>query len=142
VSRESTTPDLEEDAHRRGIAAVGRRDFDEAPTVLTPDAVFDMSPMGGGVFEGRDAVRGLLEDWVAAYEDYEHVIEELRVLRNGVTYAILHQRGRLMGSSGFVELRYAAVAIWRDGLIERFTVYATDIDEARAAAERLAQERG
>jgi hypothetical protein len=37
---------------------------------------------------------------------------------------------------------YGGVAIWRDGLIERFTVYATDIDQARAAAERLAQERG
>jgi hypothetical protein len=29
---------------------------------------------------------------------------------------------------------------WRHGLIERLTTYA-DIDEARAAAERLAQER-
>jgi hypothetical protein len=30
---------------------------------------------------------------------------------------------------------------WADGLIERVTTF-LDIDEARAAAERLAQERG
>jgi hypothetical protein len=30
---------------------------------------------------------------------------------------------------------------WAEGSIGRFTTY-TDIDEARAAAERLAQERG
>jgi hypothetical protein len=38
-------------------------------------------------------------------------------------------------------MRWAAVAEWADGLTTRVTVY-TDIDEARAAAERLAQERG
>jgi hypothetical protein len=32
---------------------------------------------------------------------------------------------------------------WRDGLIERITDYPeSDIDQARAAAERLAEERG
>jgi ketosteroid isomerase-like protein len=51
------------------------------------------------------------------------------------------QRGRPPDSTGWVELRYAAVYTWRDGLIERATQY-SDIDEARAAAERLAQERG
>jgi hypothetical protein len=40
-----------------------------------------------------------------------------------------------------VAFRYAAVGSWREGLAERFTVY-TEIDEARAAAERLAEERG
>jgi hypothetical protein len=32
------------------------------------------------------------------------------------------------------------VAVWRDGLIERNTVY-EDLDQARADAERLAVER-
>jgi hypothetical protein len=35
------------------------------------------------------------------------------------------------------------VTLWVDGLIVRQTAYPeSDIDEARAAAERLAQERG
>jgi hypothetical protein len=33
------------------------------------------------------------------------------------------------------------VSVWGEDKITRFTTY-TDIDEARAAAERLAQERG
>ncbi len=36
---------------------------------------------------------------------------------------------------------YAAVSVWADGLAMRVTNH-TDIDEARAAAERLAEERG
>lgn len=39
------------------------------------------------------------------------------------------------------QLRYGTVSVWEDGKIARITHY-TDIDEARAAAERLAQERG
>jgi len=39
-----------------------------------------------------------------------------------------------------VQLRYPAVVTWRDRLIERITVY-SDIAEARAAAERLAESR-
>jgi ketosteroid isomerase-like protein len=62
-------------------------------------------------------------------------------LGNAVTFAVILRRGRVVGSSGSVQLRYASVAEWRDGLIVRKTTY-HDIDEARAAAERLAQERG
>ena len=37
--------------------------------------------------------------------------------------------------------RYAIVAVWVEGLIVRIMNY-TDIDEARGAAERLAESRG
>ena len=64
-------------------------------------------------------------------------------LGNGVAFAVAVQSARLAGSTGLVQGRYAAVSIWSDGLIERVTTYYyTDIDEARAAAERLAEERG
>jgi hypothetical protein len=69
------------------------------------------------------------------------VTEELRDVGNGVIFGVSHQGGRPRGSSGLVALRYAGVGTWRDGLLERLTLY-TDIDEARAAAERLAKERG
>jgi hypothetical protein len=58
-----------------------------------------------------------------------------------VTFFVAFQRGTPTGSSGSVELGYATVSTWNDGLVERSTHY-TDIDEARAAAERLAEERG
>jgi hypothetical protein len=50
---------------------------------------------------------------------------------------------RLAGSTRSVHGRFGAVSTWRDGMIERVTnYYYVDIDEARAAAEQLAQERG
>jgi ketosteroid isomerase-like protein len=141
MAEESPTPDPVE-LGRRNNEAFNRRDFDAALAMYTPDAVWDLSPTGAGVFEGRKAIRGLWEDWFGAYEDWEQVIEEFHDLGNGVALAVLLQRGRPAGSSGFVELRYASVAIIRgDGLTERNMVY-TDIDEGRAAAERLAREPG
>ena len=50
-------------------------------------------------------------------------------------------KGRPVGSSGYVQLRYASVSEWVDGLIVRATFY-LDIDEARVAAERLAESKG
>ena len=58
-----------------------------------------------------------------------------------MAFAVLIQRGRLSGSNGWLQVRYGGVTTWAHGLIERATYYA-DIDEARAAAQRLAQERG
>jgi hypothetical protein len=53
---------------------------------------------------------------------------------------VAHQKARPVGSEGFVELHYATVATWTDGLITHVMTY-LDIGEARAAAERLAEER-
>jgi ketosteroid isomerase-like protein len=128
------------DATRRIFEALDRREFDAAIAFFAPNAVWDMSPMGLVVYEGHEAIRDLFEDWWGAYEHFEQVLEEFRDLGNGVTLAVAHQRARPSGSSGFVELRYAAVGTWADELAERTTIYA-DIDEARAAAERLAEER-
>ena len=82
----------------------------------------------------------LFADWRGAYEDFEQVLEDFRDLGNGVIFAVILQKARLTGSASYLQLQYAGVAIWRDGLIERVTAY-PGIDEARAAAERLAQER-
>jgi ketosteroid isomerase-like protein len=54
MTHEPTAPDLEE-TFRRSIAAIGRRDFDGARAAYGPDAVWDGSPTGVGVFQGRDA---------------------------------------------------------------------------------------
>jgi ketosteroid isomerase-like protein len=80
---------------------------------------------------------------MGAYEEYEMALEETVDLGDGVAFAVAIQKGRPAGSSGEVRVRYAAVAVWENSLIVRVTNYAeTEIDEARAAAERLAQERG
>jgi ketosteroid isomerase-like protein len=137
---ESTTPDLVE-LQKRLTAATNRGDVDAIVAFYAPDAVYDMSPVGMGVFEGQAAARGFIEDWWISYEESEFEAEETLDLGNGVGFRVLVQKGRPVGSSGAVQLRYATVSVWEGGKIARITNY-TDIDEARAAAERLAEERG
>jgi hypothetical protein len=71
-----------------------------------PDAVDDMSPVGMGVFEGQAAARGFMEDWWTSYEESEFEAEETLDLGNGVGFRVLVQKGRPVGSSGEVQLRY------------------------------------
>ena len=140
MSEESTTPDLVA-LVRRSIQAANDRDIDWALTFFAPDAVWDMSPLGMGTFGGIEAIRGFFEDWLGAYEEYAMEAEEIVDLGNGVAFAVLLQKGRLVGSSGEVHLRYASAGVWANGLLTRLTSHG-DIDAARAAAERLAEERG
>jgi ketosteroid isomerase-like protein len=137
---EATTPDQVE-LTRRMVEAGSRRDIDGGLALYSPDAVWDMSAVGMGVFEGHEAIRGFFQDWSGTYEAFEQELEEVRDLGNGVTFTVILQRGRPAGSSGFVEQRYAGIRTWADGLIDWYAVY-TSIDEARTAAERLAEERG
>jgi ketosteroid isomerase-like protein len=138
MSEESTTADLVE-LVRRYVEAANRRDFDAIEAFYAPDAVLRGAQIG--TFEGRAAARGLLEDVIAPYEEFRAETEEVLDLGFGVAFAVVVARGRVGGSSAEVPFRYASVTIWREGLVARQTNY-TDIDEARAAAELLANERG
>ena len=138
MTEESTTPDLVERV-QRAVDAVNARDIDALMSLYAPDAVFDTEVFG--VFEGRKAIRGYLEDWLGAYDEVRVEIEARRDLGNGVIFDVVVQHGRPRDSTGWVQFRYGNVSTVVDGLIERTTYY-RDIDEARAAAERLAQERG
>ena len=145
MPEESTTPDPEE-AVRRALEALNRRDFDAAFSLYTPDVVIESAPGGIGVLEGgrvmgREAARKSWEDLTESFEDFEFEIEHFHDLGRGVTFGVNVLRGRPHGSDAFVEARAGVVSIWRDGRIARATSY-PDIDEARAAAERLAEERG
>jgi len=139
MAKESTAPDLVE-LMRRAIESGARGEVDEAMSIYGPDPVWDLSPTGLGTYRGLPAIRGLIEDWLGAYAELEVEIGEILDLGHSVTLAIAHMSGRPAGSSAQVQLEYASVAEWTDGLMARVTQY-INIDEARAAAERLAQER-
>ena len=140
AERLAQEPDLVE-LVRQANEALNRRDFDAAMSFVAPDAVFDMSFVALGSFEGREAIRRFVEDWWGAYEEFEQEAEEVLDLGNGVTLAVFSQKGRPAGSTGQVtEVPFAQVSTWVDGVVVRITSY-RDIDEARAAAERLAGER-
>ena len=79
----------------------------------------------------------------ALFEDLTIEADEILDLGNGVVLTLYHQEGRPIGASSYVRVRSAMVMLWADAVIVRNTVYPeSDIDEARAAAERLAEERG
>ena len=137
---ESTTPDLVRLA-RQGYEAMSRGDLDAVMSLFAADAVYDASAAGLGTFEGAEAVRGFVEDWRRSWEDYRYEEEELLDLGHGVMLSVVRESGRLVGGKGRVEQRAAHLITWTNGKIERFKHY-PDLDEARAAAERLAQERG
>lgn len=139
MADEPMTPDLVP-LLKRLADAVGRRDVDAITGLYAPDGVWDLSPVGMGTFEGHAAIRGFMEDWFSAYEEWEREAEELLDLGNGVAFAVWVQKGRPVGSSAEAQLRYAAVLLCDHGKFARVTNH-TNIDEARAIAERLAHER-
>ena len=86
-------------------------------------------------------MRSFFADWSRSYTEIEWEAEEICDLGNGITFAVILQKARIVDSSASAQLRYAAVAEWKDALIVHNTTY-TDIDKGRAVAERLAKERG
>jgi ketosteroid isomerase-like protein len=140
MPEESTTPDLVELVHR-SVEAVNRRDLDTFAAPFGSDSVWDLSPIGLGTYEGTSAIRAFVEDWAGAYEEFELALEEVLDFGNDVVFAVVLQRARLADSTAEVRMRYASVNSLAEGRFERITNY-PDIDDARAAAERLAESRG
>jgi ketosteroid isomerase-like protein len=139
MSEESTTRDLVE--LTRGLFETRTSDLDAHMRFYVLDAVFDLSEPGLGIFEGRAAIRSLLEDWWRTWDDYQVEVQEALDLGHGVVFVALWEDGRLVGSDGRVQQRRGWVFLWADGKVVRVTGY-LDVDHARAAAERLAESRG
>jgi ketosteroid isomerase-like protein len=138
MSEESTTPDLVE-LTRHLYDAANSGDFDALTSFFAPDAVW-VTDEGIGTFDGVVAIRRFVEDWQGSYEQYEAEVNEVLDFGKGVTFAVSVQKGRVVGSSSNVQIRFAAVYTWAEGLIVRMTSYG-EIDKVRAAAERLAESR-
>jgi hypothetical protein len=136
---ESTTPDLVE-LTRRSIEAMNRRDLDAAMSYFAADAVWDASQIGIGTFVGVAAIRSFQNDWLATFEELTVDMVEIVDMGNGVVYGICVLTGRLAGG-GKVYQRWAAVNTFVDGLCVRVEAYLNP-DEARAGAERLAEDQG
>jgi ketosteroid isomerase-like protein len=137
---ESATPDLVELVRRRSEAS-NRRDIDALISLFAADGVYDTSPSGLGVYEGRQAIGAFIAEYWDSFEELTFEPEEIVDFGHGVTFSVVRQDGRPAGSSGYVQKREAHVTEWIGCMISRVTVH-LDVDQARAAAERLAEERG
>ncbi len=141
MSEESTTPDLVE-LTRTFYETMDREcDFDALEGFFAPDAVWDLSESHLGIYEGVAAIRDFLVGYWATWKDHHHAIEEILNFGHGVLFVAILEDGCPRGSDGRVQARHLQVFEWVHSEILRISGY-TDIDEARAAAERLAQERG
>ncbi len=135
MTDESTTPDLVERT-RRSFAAANRGDWDEVMGFFAHDAVWDVPELQA--FDGRDAIRGFLEDWVGAYRDVDIEVEDVLDLGGGIAFVTATLDGRLADSTAHMRVRFGATFRWVGDLIVHTASY-PDIDEARAVAERLAE---
>ena len=107
-----------------------------------PDAVLDTAGYGMGTFAGRDAIRGFLSEWINSFDDLKMRADEMLGIGDTIVLIVYHQEGRPLGGTNYVRVRSAIVEEWEDGMLARSTIYTeAEIDEARAAAERLAEER-
>lgn len=138
MPEESTTPDPVE-LLAALFDAGNRRDLDAAMSIFAPDVVWE-SLDGLGVFAGAKAVRGFLEDWLGSYEVLNIEREEIVDLGGGVAFVAGRESGRLLGS-GHVEQRLAWAIASEHGRVVQM-IASLDVEDARTAAERLAQERG
>jgi ketosteroid isomerase-like protein len=136
MTEKSTTPDLVE-LVRKQVEALNRGDVDGVMSSVAEDGVLDGRME---VVEGQAAIRGFLEDWFKTFEELGFDLEEVSHLGGGVVLAVVIQDGRLVGGDGHVRQREGWVYRCVGGSIARLTTL--EVDQARAAAERLAQERG
>jgi ketosteroid isomerase-like protein len=140
MPEESATRDLVE-LTRRGLEA-GLGDLDTGMRFFSGDAVWEV-PVLGMSLEGSTAIRGFLEDWLGAFDQFEINLEEVLDLGGGVVFALGRTDALTRGGAGRARLRevFVYVVTWVEGKIARVAAY-NDVDEARAAAERLAESRG
>jgi ketosteroid isomerase-like protein len=138
MSEESTTPDPRE-IPLQMAEALSRGDFDAYMSHFAKDAVWDSR--FGTRLEGITAIRSYTEEFNGSVGNYRSEIHEVDDLGSGVTLVVARQGGRPSGSTSELLEHVVFVCVVVNGLVESMATY-SDTDEARAAAERLAEERG
>ena len=140
MAEESTTPDLVA-LTRQLFDAASSGDVDALMQFYAPDAVWETTLV---TLDGSAAIRERLEEWLGAFDELEFELEEILDLGNGVIFTVVNQRARPAGTSssgGYIQRQEAYLGVWHEGMVTRVTTF-LDSDQARAAAERLAEERG
>jgi ketosteroid isomerase-like protein len=139
MSQENARTDVL-DLTRRTFAAANSGDYDAMMTFYGPDSVWDISPSGLGTYSGPEAIRNFFESWIGALENWRVEIRELHDLGNEIVLVISVQTGFSAGGGPQIRLRHTSLFVWSGEVIVQ-AIHYRDIHEARAAAERLAEER-
>ena len=113
--------------------ALNRGDVDAAMDALAEDAVWRESEAlpDTGTYQGRDAIRAFLTDFLASWERFHQTIEETREAGDKLA-VFIHLEATGRGSAAEVDARYAHVWTLAGGRGVRVDAY-YDRDEALAA---------
>lgn len=129
------------DGTRQLHRLLNSRDLDAVTDLFEPGSIWDASRWGLGSHEAPTSLRRFLQDWIGSFDVYELALEEVQDLGNGIVFAVFFHAADLQGGGGSLRVRSSAVLDWRAGQLVGLTSY-RDMEEARAAAELLARERG
>ncbi len=140
MSSEGRAPASALELTRRAFASANERDYDAMMIFYGAGSVWDVSRWGLGTHTGPAAIRRFFEDWMGSFESYRVEVEAMRDLGEGVVYVVAVQYAHSAGSDGYLQLRYAPVFLWEDGMAVRVTHY-RDLVEGRSAGEQLAVAR-
>jgi ketosteroid isomerase-like protein len=113
--------------------ALNERDIDSAMEALAEDAEWHESEVlpDTGVYEGREAIRAFLSDFLASWERFHQTVEEVREEGDRVL-VMIHLEATGRGSAADVDARYAHLWTVSGGRGIRVDAF-YDRDEARAA---------
>ncbi len=136
---EPSAPNLLE-LTRRSIEAANRGNLDPSATSFAPDAVFDVSSVGLGRFEGAEAIHSYLADWTGSYEKQELRRWDGRDLGGDVVFVVTVFEARPRDNPSTVREEWAFTVTWARGMITLVSA-SRDVEAARAAAEDLAAAR-
>ena len=137
MPEESTTPDLVE-VIRRVFETFSRGDLEASIGFFAPDAIWE----GLDMAIGRARIRALWEEYANSAGELQIHLEEVVDYGHGILLALTSHTGNPQGSEYEVRARDIYVYQCSGGLIDRVTPFQGQIDEARAAAERLAEKGG
>jgi hypothetical protein len=142
MPEEPATPDSAHDvitltrelAEAQGVEATMR--------FFAPESVYDLAAFGLPTFRGYAAIRDFIEDWYSSYQRADDELREIVEVAPGIVFVAVRETARPSGSPEHAQVShsYGMVVEWSDGAASRVTGF-PDIEDARAAAEQLAQER-
>jgi ketosteroid isomerase-like protein len=110
------------------------------PEAVQPDFAWDTTTFRGaillpGTFVGVEEINAWLADWLGGFEDWSPDVEEVFDAGDRVV-AIVRQHGRPKHGGPEVEMHFAQVWTFRDGLISRMEMYADRSESLEAAGLR------
>jgi SnoaL-like domain len=120
--------------YRQGIDAFNRRDLDAFLALADPGVigVSRVLAIEGGTYEGHDGARKWWTDLLEVFPDFEIGIVWVRDAGN-LTVSELCNRAHGEGRATPLEEIVWQVSEWRDGLVVRWQMYATEQEAVEAA---------